>query len=103
MKRATRGQALSPIRWALHLFWVVWGTNAQPLLTEIHYHPADDRSEEEFLELYNPTPKPIDLSQWQLRSGIEFEFPPTAQIGAQAFLIVAANPSALLKLSLIHI
>ena len=97
MKRATRGQALCLIRWALHLFWVVWGTNAQPLLTEIHYHPADDRSEEEFLELYNPTPTPINLSQWQLRSGIDFEFPPAAQIGAQAFLIVAANPSALLK------
>ncbi|MBI4585104.1 MAG: lamin tail domain-containing protein [Planctomycetes bacterium] len=62
-------------------------------LSELLYHPLDDRLE--FVELYNDGPAAADLSGWQFTDGIYFVFPDGATIPAQGLMVVARNVDAL--------
>lgn len=81
------------------------------VITEIQYHPSPDNTGDEYLELYNLTDGPIILQDlvkteispgvfihepvsWAFTKGIDFTFPPAAEIPAGGFLIVARNPAA---------
>ena len=86
--------------------------NSQPrvgpmLISEVHYHPqpptaaalAIDPSitvdELEFVEVHNPTGQAVDLTNWRLRGGIDFNFDDGALLGARdAVVIVPFNPAA---------
>jgi hypothetical protein len=65
------------------------------VLSECHYHPADDPSgrDFEFLELYNAGSVSEDLSGARLSGEIEYTFPEGTRLQAGAFLVVAANPA----------
>ncbi len=45
----------------------------QVVFSEIMYHPAGLLPE--YLEIYNHTATPLDIAQWQLRGGVDYEFP----------------------------
>ncbi|NCF89866.1 MAG: hypothetical protein GWQ05_02735, partial [Verrucomicrobiaceae bacterium] len=71
----------------------VW---ANPVINELMFHPPGDPEEniqEEWIELYNPSESPVDLSGWQFTKGVSFTFPEGTHISANGFLIVAANPA----------
>lgn len=71
------------------------------VVNEIHYHPADSRAEDEFIELYNPTSGTILLfdsesptNAWRFRNGITFDFPLNVSVPSRGFLLlVAFDPS----------
>ena len=39
------------------------------------YHTVVNEAHGEFIEIYNPTSTPVDLTGWQIRGGVEFDFP----------------------------
>jgi hypothetical protein len=65
--------------------------SAEGIINEIHYHPASDDDREEFIELYNPTNTPLDLSGWSFNSGINYTFKLGVSIPPNGFLVVSAD------------
>ena len=67
------------------------------IISEIQYNPlnGDDETERqslEFVELYNPTAQPFDLSGWRL-DGIAFDFPEDTAIDAgQSLVLLPFDP-----------
>ncbi len=68
---------------------------AKVVLNEIHYHPGDDARTGEFVELHNHGAEAADLGSWILRGGIEFFFPSGTTLAAGEYLVVAADPPAI--------
>ncbi len=53
-----------------------------------------DRTDLEYVEIFNPTAEPVDLTEWRLRLGIDLDFDPGTQIGAgQTLLVISFNPA----------
>lgn len=72
---------------------------AAPVINEIHFRPGSGYPENtalEFIEVYNPDPGPVDMSGWQLTAGADFTFPAGSVIPVDGYIVVAANPAALL-------
>jgi hypothetical protein len=75
-------------------------------LSEIMYHPVErpvfdsqglpvlDLSEDvyEFVELHNTATTSVSLKGWHLSGGVSFDFPATAAIPANGYLVVAKSP-----------
>ena len=62
------------------------------VINEIFYAPPSRDSDEAFVELYNWSETPVDLSGWRFISGIAYTFPSHSVISAKGFLVVAKNP-----------
>ncbi len=62
------------------------------LINEIHYHPASEDSSEEFIELYNRSSSPADISFWGITDEVLFYFPEGAFIPGHGFAVVAKDP-----------
>ena len=45
------------------------------VFNEVHYNPADDLSESEWIEFHNLNGVNVDVSGWRLRGGVNFDFP----------------------------
>jgi len=68
--------------------------NANPIadivIDEIMYHPVDPN--EEYVELYNPTGRPVTLSAetigWRLDGGVDYDFPASTSIPAGGRIVV---------------
>lgn len=72
---------------------------AEIILSEIMYHPLpatenDDSESLEFIELYNPGPDEVELSDYAFDRGITFTFPTGTILAANQFLVVAREPRA---------
>ena len=86
------------------------GANSAPrvgpvLISEVHYNPgvpspaalaadpnvaADDL---EFLEIYNPTNAAVDLTEWRIRGGVDFNFAPGLSLAAgETLVLIPFNP-----------
>ncbi len=78
----------------LGLCGVVGATAGDIVINEIHYEPEDDLSSE-FIEVYNNGPAPVDLGGWQFADAVTYTFP-QLELAAGAYLVVAADPAALL-------
>ena len=71
-----------------------WGQDTDPIvINEIHYDPDVKTELCEFVELHNPTPREVDLSGWYFSAGIDYTFPAGSKIGADGYLVLAANPA----------
>ena len=70
------------------------------VINEIFYHaypqmqPFVER-EEEWLELYNRSGAPVNLSGWKIEGGIRFNFPVNTIIPSDGYLVVAKDSAAL--------
>jgi len=76
-------------------------TNAGPLLrslviNEIMYHPISESDKDEYLEIYNRSASPVNLSSWRIQGGVSYEFPTNTVIAAHGYLVVAENRTNLL-------
>jgi Right handed beta helix region/Lamin Tail Domain/Secretion system C-terminal sorting domain len=60
------------------------------MLSEIYYNDIFN-GEGEFLELYNPSDKTIDLTNFSLAEAVEFTFPAGAKIASKEYIVVAKN------------
>jgi len=63
------------------------------VINEVHYHPADDLTVGEFVELFNHGDVEVDLSSWALQGAVTFTFPPGRKIASGEILVVAADPA----------
>lgn len=59
------------------------------------YHPSDDGSRVEWIELHNQMSVDVDLSAWTIGGGVAYRFPPGAVIRGGAVVVIAADPAAL--------
>ena len=69
------------------------------IINELMFNPISGDSSDEFIELFNRSPNPINLSGWRLADGIRFEFPNDVVIGAGDYLVIAKD---LIKLRTHH-
>jgi hypothetical protein len=63
---------------------------ADVVINELMYGPASEVDGDEFLELYNRGPDPVDLSGWSF-SGITLTFPAGTTIAGNGFIVVAKD------------
>ena len=66
------------------------------VINEIHYHPAggSPTSNLEYLELHNAGNADVDISGWEFREGIVYQFPSHSVIRAGEYVIVSPDPTA---------
>ena len=70
------------------------------IISEIMYAPDDpgtgaDPADLEFVEIYNPGPSAVNLTNWQLEGGVDYDFPNNAMLGTGAtLLILRFDPAA---------
>ncbi len=79
------------------------GTNNAALLkspvviNEIMYRPLSGNEDEEYVELYNRSGAPIDLSGWKLKDAVSYTIPTNTVVGAQGYLVIARSVATLLS------
>ena len=61
------------------------------VINELMYHPSDDATPE-WVELYNQLSVDMDLSNWSLSGGIEYDFPAGTTIPGGGFVVVSSAP-----------
>jgi hypothetical protein len=61
------------------------------VINEIHYNPDVETQLVDFVELFNSSTQPIDVSGWKFTNGITFVFPAGTTIGAGQYLVLAQN------------
>ncbi|MCA9246007.1 MAG: lamin tail domain-containing protein [Planctomycetales bacterium] len=69
------------------------GSPVQPriMLSEVHYNSAEATGDDlEFLELYNTTGQFNDLTEWRIRSGVDFDLPAGLVIEPFGVLVVVS-------------
>ena len=69
----------------------VLSAQAQIVINEIHYDPADSTKQEEFIELHNAGASPVNVGGWRLEDAVEFTFAPGTTIPAGGYVVVAGN------------
>jgi hypothetical protein len=62
------------------------------VITEILYHPGDDNTGGEFIEILNGGSEPVDLTDWTLAGEISFTFPSGTTLAAGAYLAIYQTP-----------
>jgi hypothetical protein len=67
------------------------------VINEIMYHPAANRDELQYVELFNAGPGEVNLSGWAFTKGIKFGFPEGTTLAPQSYLVVCSNVTALTK------
>ena len=69
--------------------------HAQPvIINEIMYHPSSGDIQESYIELYNPSSAPVNLSGWRFTKGIDFLFPSGVTLPGGGYLVIAADSAA---------
>ncbi|MEY5043662.1 MAG: hypothetical protein RJA19_889 [Bacteroidota bacterium] len=67
-------------------------------ISEIHYNPSSIQGDDtvwEFIELYNPSPSPVNVSGWTLSNAVTCLLPDGANIAGHGFLVVCRNVDSL--------
>ena len=87
---------------------VVNATSLAPAvaISEVHYNPGPpsnealqidpsiDGSDLEFVELTNQSNQPVDLTGWQIRGGVTFDFPSTELSPSDSLVVVQFDPTS---------
>ena len=66
---------------------------AAPVVSEIMFHSTEipENYGQEWLELHNPDPDPVDISGWRFTKGVDFTIPPSTTLAPGGYLVIAAN------------
>lgn len=62
------------------------------VINEIHYHPFGNDGADEFVEIHNRGPIPVDLSLWRLGSAVVFSFPEGTVLPGGGYAVVSPDP-----------
>lgn len=63
------------------------------VFNEVHYHPTEQASDTEWLELRNLMGVDVDISGWKLDRGVSYQFAEGTVVPGHGLLIVASDPS----------
>ncbi|MDG2383427.1 MAG: lamin tail domain-containing protein [Pirellulaceae bacterium] len=63
------------------------------VFNEVMYHPPNETSGQEWIELFNQLAVDVDLSGWKLAEGVNFTFPSGTRIPGGGYLVIAAEPN----------
>ena len=67
------------------------------IINEIHSDPTDSKIRfTEFVEIYNPLSKVVDVGQWSLTGGVAYTIPTGTLIQPGGYLVIGENPAHLL-------
>ena len=66
------------------------------VINELMYNPISGNDDDQYVELYNRGTTNINLSGWQLTSGVTFTFPTNVVLATNGYLVVARNLANLL-------
>ncbi|HKS38499.1 MAG TPA: lamin tail domain-containing protein [Verrucomicrobiae bacterium] len=66
------------------------------VINEIMFNPISGDTADEYVELYNRSGSPVNLSGWRLSDGISHTFPVNAVIPANGYVVVANNLARML-------
>ena len=82
------------------------------VISEINYHPPNPSpaalavepslidNDLEFVEVYNPTPLAVDLTDWRIRGGVSFDFAAGTMIAAgHTLVVVSFDPNSVANTS----
>lgn len=61
------------------------------VINEVLYHAPNDLDNLQFIELFNPGDRPIDLAGWKLAGGISYVFPAGRALEANGYLVVCKD------------
>lgn len=64
------------------------------VFNEIHYHPADEVNDTEWLELRSLMGVDVDVSGWAIDRGVNFTFPEGTVIPGNGFVLLASDPGS---------
>lgn len=90
-------KSLLPLATILGLLLGPTGLSAGVLINELFYHPASEDVREEWIELYNPDPAPVNLAGWHLAAGVRITLP-AVTLPARGFLVIAADTNRFAEL-----
>ncbi len=65
------------------------------VINEIHYKPEIKTLDLEYVELYNTSPDPINISGWNFSKGIDYTFPADTIINGGQYIVVAQDKTTL--------
>ncbi|MCC7505966.1 MAG: lamin tail domain-containing protein [Saprospiraceae bacterium] len=69
--------------------------SAQVVITEIMYNPPESGTDSlEYVELFNKSNSPLDVSGWNFTQGFEFVFPASSTINPNSYIVIAKSASA---------
>ncbi len=80
---------------ALILPSLVTAQDSAVIFNEIQYHPQNELTETEWIELKSLSGVDIDLSGWSITGGVNYTFPEGTLLTGRAFILVAATPAKL--------
>ena len=64
-----------------------------PAAGALAFEPTLVANDLEFVEIYNPTGAAVDLTNWQLRGGVDYDFDGGTMIGAgETLVVISFNP-----------
>ncbi len=77
-------------------------SNSRPLVSdvvinEIMYDPVSGDDNDQYVELYNRTSVPVDLSRWRLQDAVQYTVPSGTVLGPNSYLVVAKDALRLLS------
>jgi len=75
----------------LGLILLALSSRAQVVINEIFYHAPDDLDDLQWVELYNTSDQPVNLSGWRLAKATKFDFKPNSTIAAHGYLIICKD------------
>ncbi len=64
------------------------------VISEIHYHPAENELAFEWIEIANDSATPVDISGYAFVNGVDFVFPEGAILSGRGFIVVARDADA---------
>ena len=67
-------------------------SSAGVVVNEIFYNAPQDMDDVQWIEFYNTSDQPADLSGWTLDDGKDYTFPAQTTVAGKGFLVVALNP-----------
>lgn len=66
------------------------------VINELMYHPITENDDDQYIELFNRSGSPVNLSGWTLGDGVSFTFPNGTTIAANGYLVVANSRASFL-------
>ena len=62
------------------------------VINEVFYRAPDDIDDLQWVELYNTSDQPVDLTGYAFTRGLQFKFPANTKIDGNGYLVIARNP-----------
>ena len=73
-----------------------WTQDTRVVINEVLYHPPAAAAGAEFIEIYNRSASPVDLSEWRFDKGVKLTFNGGTTLPVGGFLVVSGNPAAVM-------